>query len=215
MKKIFSILFLVCCTVTTNARSTYFNVRVGGGMASSIDAPKKIGETIIGPNAGACFIFQPNICVGSKKQFVLAPTLQYEACGFASDIFDHVISVPLLFGYRMRIGNGIFFVPKVGPTFGYLFTSAKDIDGTVWVENHQYSENITVYRDANCFIVGPYADLAFEIKRFVIGLNGYYSITSQDVAMYKSVNILSSADENSSLSAFHHYCMYLTFGVKF
>ncbi len=247
MKKIFSILFCVFCAVTAGAKTTYyFNARIGGGLASGFDAPKKLNGAILGPDPGATVMFQPNICVGSKKQFVLAPTLQYEVSGFTTDLhMDHVISVPLLFGYRVRMGNGIFFVPKIGPTLGYLISSSgKDYlgfggiipPGYVEEWTSSYSDNLgsgvmAVFREKNSFIIGPYLDLAFEIKRFVIGLSGYYSITSQEMGVekyvydnagiygyftsYTLIGGLSSNEENSSLSAFHHYGMYLTFGVKF
>lgn len=59
-------------------------------------------------------------------------------------------------GYRKRIGNNCLFVPKVGVAGGYF--------------------SLSDYDDA--FLVGPSIDLAFELKHFVIGLTGFYSINT-------------------------------------
>lgn len=57
-------------------------------------------------------------------------------------------------GYRTRIGNNCLFVPKVGVAGGYF-------------SQEEYDET---------FLVGPSIDLALELKHFVIGLTGFYSI---------------------------------------
>ena len=202
-------LFLLS-VVTVSARSAYFNVRVGGGMTSGINAPGKINDAILRPAGGVTFMFQPNILLGNSKKFVLAPSLQYEYAGIGETVRDHVVSIPILFGYRVKLSDGIFFVPKVGPTLGCRISSRRTI-----------YNNFDISKEKEHFIAGAYLDLCFEIKRFVIGLNGYYSFTSQEIVLndintyFISQHQLSSSTEGSSLSPFHSYGLFMTFGYKF
>lgn len=200
-------LFLLS-VVTVSARSAYFNVRVGGGITSGITAPGKIDDAILRPAGGVTFMFQPNILLGGSKKFVIAPSLQYEYAGLGDEIRDHVLSAPILFGYRIKLSDGIFFVPKVGPTLGCRFSNHRTI--------YQY---ICVSKEKEQFIAGAYLDLCFEIRRFVIGLNGYYSFTSQEIILSDNFStksyILSSSDAGSSLSPYHPYGLFMTVGYKF
>lgn len=210
MKKTLLFVLLLLSAITVSARTTYFNVRVGGGLTSGIDAPGKIDDAILRPAGGVTFMFQPNILIGGSKKFVLAPSLQYEYAGLGDEIRDHVVSLPILFGYRIKLSDGIFFVPKAGPTLGYRISNHRTI-----------YNNFDISKEKEHFIAGAYLDLCFEIKRFVIGLNGYYSFTSQEIVLndintyFISKHLLSSSTEGSSLSPFHSYGLFMTFGYKF
>ena len=75
----------------------------------------------------------------------------------------------------------MIFSPKVGPAVGYNGNAS------------------------GCTIVGIASDLAFEIKHFVVGANGYYSFTSAEMdgwGMMYDHNIF-------------NYGVYLTLGYKF
>ena len=79
---------------------------------------------------------------------------------FATDDEDIAAMLHTNIGYRTRISNNCLFVPKVGVAGGYF----GDTEGTI--------------------LVGPSIDLALELKHFVIGLTGFYSINTTEHHVY-------------------------------
>lgn len=119
-----------------------------------------------------CLSLQTNIPLSAASKFAVSPTLTV-----ATPDMDVVnIILPVYFGYKTILANQTLFVPKIGPCVGYL-------------------------TDNGSFVAGPAAELAVEIKHFVIGVNGYYSLTS-------------TTDDGDKYE-FNHYGTFLTLGYKF
>lgn len=193
MKKLL-ILALLLGTVAASARSTIWNIRVGGGLQSNYKTyGVGYGDRIIGPAPGVEFLLQPNIALGEKKKWVFAPSLQV---GIACEAeYATQFSMPLLFGYRIKMGNRSMFVPKVGPYVGYCIKP-----GNV--------------------VAGPMLDLAFEFGRFVMGIDAYYSFLSGNAEYYYySFRWIGSFRTDGSMieakSKYNPYGINISFGVKF
>lgn len=119
-----------------------------------------------------CLSLQTNIPLSAASKFAVSPTLTV-----ATPDMDVVnIILPVYFGYKTILANQTLFVPKIGPCVGYL-------------------------TDNGSFVAGPAAELAVEIKHFVIGVNGYYSLTS-------------TTDDGDNYE-FNHYGAFFTLGYKF
>lgn len=90
---------------------------------------------------------QSNIPFSNNQIWTFSPTIQI------APVVDGepLLCLPLLFGYKNILGNHSFIIPKLGPFIGY------DTNGA--------------------FMVGPSVELAFEIKHFVVALNGVFSFT--------------------------------------
>lgn len=97
--------------------------------------------------------FEGNISLGERNTgCVFSPSMF-----ILSDFADHVVlNVPFHFGYKMSMDNGSFFIPKIGPMLG-LYIGSFD----------------------NSFAYGPSAELAFEIKHFIIAANGFYDVNNK------------------------------------
>lgn len=150
MRKIFFVLFALCAFTVNSHAITYYNVRGGIGYEPTL----KYAD----PDIGIALMFQPNICFGKQKNIVFSPTLQFDVTVGEDVSFRPML--PLLIGYRVRLGDRTLFVPKIGPMVGYGIRASSSHGNTV--------------------LVGPYVDLCFEIHRFVIGLNSYYSFSGND-----------------------------------
>lgn len=190
MKKILFIVLLFGA-VTASARRTAWDIRLGTGMQGSCNSSRyglKVGDKLISPAPGIEFLLQPNIGLGDKQKWVFAPTLQ-AALAFGDDL-SYQVSVPLLFGYRIKAGNRVLFVPKVGP-FAGIITGYKAV--------------------ADLPVAGPMLDLAFEFGHFVVGLDAYYSFISRD-AWFEYGDWYNS---KSFSHKFNPYGMNISFGVKF
>lgn len=111
----------------------------------------RIGGTIMDEYTTLTTMTQANISLKNVGLWVFSPAVQ-----FATDGDSKAIMLHANMGYRTRIGNNCLFVPKVGVAGGYF--------------------SLSDYDDA--FLVGPSIDLAFELKHFVIGLTGFYSINT-------------------------------------
>lgn len=111
----------------------------------------RIGGTIMDEYTTLTTMTQANISLKNVGLWVFSPAVQ-----FATDGGSKAIMLHANMGYRTRIGNNCLFVPKVGVAGGYF--------------------SLSDYDDA--FLVGPSIDLAFELKHFVIGLTGFYSINT-------------------------------------
>lgn len=113
----------------------------------------RVGGAVTGGNATFTTMTQANISLKNVGLWVFSPAVQ-----FATDGDGKAIMIHANMGYRTRIGNNCLFVPKVGVAGGYAegyFSEAGDFEA---------------------FLVGPSIDLALELKHFVIGLTGFYSI---------------------------------------
>ncbi len=97
--------------------------------------------------AGANIGFQANIPINRNERWVVSPTL-IAASEFA-DTFQGSLSI--FIGHKIRIANNALFIPKIGPMVGFEANDSR-------------------------FMAGPSIDLAFEIKHFIVSLNGYYSL---------------------------------------
>lgn len=116
---------------------------------------------------------QTNIPLSAASKYTVSPTLTV-----ATPDMDNVdIILPVYFGYKTILGSQTLFVPKIGPCVGYSTANGS-------------------------FVAGPAVELAVEIKHFVIGVNGYYSLTKEYLDYYYY-------DE------FNHYGAFLTLGYKF
>lgn len=118
-----------------------------------------------------CLSLQTNIPLSAASKYTVSPTLTV-----ATPDMDVDIILPVYFGYKTILGNQALFVPKIGPCVGYSTSNGS-------------------------FVAGPAAELAVEIKHFVIGVNGYYSLTSDSYTDYDS--------------EFNHYGAFFTLGYKF
>ena len=96
-------------------------------------------------------IAQANISLKNVGLWVFSPAVQLATEGDNTAAMLHANM-----GYRKRIGNNCLFVPKLGVAGGYF--------------------SLAGYNEA--FLVGPSIDLALELKHFVIGLTGFYSINT-------------------------------------
>ena len=94
-------------------------------------------------------IAQANISLKNVGLWVFSPAVQ-----LATDGDDTAAMLHANMGYRTRIGNNCLFAPKVGVAGGFF----------------------SLYDYDEAFLVGPSIDLALELKHFVIGLTGFYSI---------------------------------------
>lgn len=111
----------------------------------------RIGGTIMDEYTTLTTMTQANISLKNVGLWVFSPAVQ-----FATDGGSKAIMLHANMGYRTRIGNNCLFAPKVGVAGGYF----------------------SLYDYDDAFLVGPSIDLALELKHFVIGLTGFYSINT-------------------------------------
>lgn len=109
----------------------------------------RAGGAILNDCAAFTTMTQANISLKNVSLWTFSPAVQ-----FATDGDDTAAMLHANIGYRTRIGNNCLFVPKVGVAGGYF----------------------SLYDYDEAFLVGPSIDLALELKHFVIGLTGFYSI---------------------------------------
>lgn len=153
MKKFLVTMVAVFIAMAGYAQTT-FNVRVGGGMFQIFDDyyyDEYYYDVCCDDCYGAALTFEANIPLGSRKnKFVFSPSV------FMASDFDEggVLNIPLHFGYKVPIGIGSLFIPKIGPMIGY-----------------------NVYNESLAF--GPSAEFAFEIKHFVFAVNGYVDFMAE------------------------------------
>ena len=109
----------------------------------------RAGVAYLNEDAAFTTMAQANISLKNVSLWTFSPAVQ-----FATDGDDIAAMLHANMGYRTRIGNNCLFVPKMGIAVGYFSQAG--------------------YHDT--YQVGPSIDLALELKRFVIGLTGFYSI---------------------------------------
>ena len=107
----------------------------------------RAGGAVLSDAASFTTMAQANISLNNYGSWTFSPAVQ-----LATDGDDTAAMLHANMGYRTRIGNNCLFAPKVGVAGGYF----GDTEGTI--------------------LVGPSIDLALELKHFVIGLTGFYSI---------------------------------------
>lgn len=159
MKKLFAIMSVAFILATASYAQATFNIRVGGGLHQAYSESYSSYNYSYGYNyyyyddgiesyPSAAFVFETNIPLGGRaSKFVFSPSLF-----IASDCLNLVaFNVPLYFGYKIPMSSSSIFIPKIGPMLGY------DI-----------STNSDVYSD---FAAGLSAEIAFEIKHFIIAAN--------------------------------------------
>lgn len=117
----------------------------------------RVGGTIMDEYTTLTTMAQANISLKNVSFWTFSPAVQ-----FATDGDGIAAMLHANMGYRTRIGNNCLFVPKVGVAGGYFW-------------HDSYNET---------FLVGPSIDLALELKHFVIGLTGFYSINKAMETFY-------------------------------
>lgn len=109
----------------------------------------RVGGAVLNEYAAFTTMAQANIPLKNVSLWTFSPAVQ-----LAINDEDIAAMLHANMGYRTRIGNNCLFAPKVGVAGGYF--------------------SLSDYYDD--FLVGPSIDLALELKHFVIGLTGFYSI---------------------------------------
>lgn len=123
----------------------------------------RVGGTIMDEYTTLTTMAQANISLKNVSLWTFSPAVQFATDGDGITAMLHANM-----GYRTRIGNNCLFVPKVGVAGGYFW-------------HDSYNET---------FLVGPSIDLALELKHFVIGLTGFYSINkAMETFYYETDNI--------------------------
>lgn len=115
----------------------------------------RAGGAVLSDAAVFTTMAQENISLNNYGSWTFSPAVQ-----LATDGDDIAAMLHANMGYRTRIGNNCLFAPKVGVAGGYF----GDTEGTI--------------------LVGPSIDLALELKHFVIGLTGFYSINTTEHHVY-------------------------------
>lgn len=115
----------------------------------------RAGGAVLSDAAVFTTMAQENISLNNYGSWTFSPAVQFATDGDGITAMLHANM-----GYRTRIGNNCLFVPKVGVAGGYF----GDTEGTI--------------------LVGPSIDLALELKHFVIGLTGFYSINTTEHHIY-------------------------------
>lgn len=117
----------------------------------------RAGGAVLSDAAVFTTMAQENISLNNYGSWTFSPAVQFATDGDGITAMFHANM-----GYRTRIGNNCLFVPKVGVAGGYFW-------------HDSYNET---------FLVGPSIDLALELKHFVIGLTGFYSINKAMETFY-------------------------------
>lgn len=117
----------------------------------------RAGGAVLNDYAAFTTMAQANISLKNVSLWTFSPAVQLATDGDGIAAMLHANM-----GYRTRIGNNCLFAPKVGVAGGYF--SQEEYDGT--------------------FLAGPSIDLAFEMKHFVIGFTGFYSINKASANQY-------------------------------
>lgn len=125
----------------------------------------RVGGAILNDYAAFTTMTQANISLKNVSLWTFSPAVQFATDGDGITAMLHANM-----GYRKRIGNNCLFVPKIGVAGGYF--------------------SLAGYNEA--FLVGPSIDLALELKHFVIGVTGFYSIN-------KTVDIESYYDDEYNI----------------
>ena len=149
MKQLFICMVLAMMAIGIDAQTTW-NVRVGGGyMETSEEGEAWNDWDYVGDDAfGALLAVEANIPFKNQaNRWTFSPSL---LLSYGYGIFE--IVAPLQIGHKVAMTRGCLFFPKFGVAVG------AEIGGV------------------QTLIVGPSAELAFEIKHFVFAINSYYGL---------------------------------------
>lgn len=152
MKRFISVLLICLATISLSAQ-TSFDIRVGAGLGGIKNDPDWGSSQYKNP-LSVGLLLQPNITLKKGLNWTFSPSLrgtfyQYE------DNRAITANINTMFGYRVQMGNQKFFSPKLGPFVG-LECQQGGLPGSI--------------------LAGVATDLSFELKHFVVGVDGYYSI---------------------------------------
>lgn len=148
MKKLLVTLICAVMAIGLNAQNTY-NVRLGyGGVNLNVDGKLELHSLITGG-------FQANFPVKPHSPITFSPALELGYASFASEYDDSYfhIAFPLHLGYKIPMANKCIFYPKAGLKAGYI-SSTND-----------------------SFYIGPSAEVALEIKNFIVAVNGSFPVS--------------------------------------
>lgn len=152
MKKILLSLMMAVTAIGASAQNTY-NVRVGGVWHGGLK-----------DYTAASVMGQINIPFKNISPWVFSPAAQF-AIGEHSSF---TVMAHANVGFYAKISDGCLFVPKIGFAGGCIEA----------IEKYNPGEYENIYGRKTLF--GPSVDLAFELKHFVVGLTGFYSINTLD-----------------------------------
>ena len=148
MKKLFICMVLAMMAIGIDAQTTW-NVRVGGGYMETSFETWNGGDYCSDGVFGALLAVEANIPFKKiANRWTFSPSLLLSSD--LGEIFE--IVAPLQIGHKVAMTRGSLFFPKFGVAVG------AEIGG------------------AETLIVGPSAELAFEIKHFVFAINSYYGL---------------------------------------
>lgn len=147
MKKLFICMVLAMMAIGIDAQTTW-NVRVGGGLMQISEEGWNSWDRESYDAFGALLAVEANIPFKHQaNRWTFSPSIL-----LSSDFECFHIIAPLQVGHKIPMSRGSLFFPKLGVAVG------AEIGG----------EEI--------LIVGPSAELAFEIKHFVFAINSYYGL---------------------------------------
>ncbi|MGM9929373.1 MAG: hypothetical protein ACI35P_15625 [Bacillus sp. (in: firmicutes)] len=133
--------FIMIFMAISAGAQTTFNIRAGAGV---FDYKYEIKPSDYDTETffNGTIIAQANISLGRRSYFTFSPSAMV-----ATDLLERPhVYVPLFIGYKIPTGNQCLFFPKIGPMAGIDFKEDR-------------------------FTVGPSAELAFELKHFVVSAN--------------------------------------------
>lgn len=149
-KKFFICLVLAVMAIGANAQTTW-NVRVGAGTFGII----KDNFDGVSQRFGPALTAECNIPFKLGGSYTFSPSILAALSSGSSDAYTEIVSC-LHLGYKTVLSNNVLFFPKIGPMLGYC--------DNVW--------------DSTC-LLGPSAELAFEMKHFVVALNAYIGLIDE------------------------------------
>ena len=174
MKKIFFTVTLIMTALVSNAQIS-FDVRVGANVSGieNSDAKMKLG---LKAGAGIDYAF--------TEAFSLRPMLYYTSkgvsegksnLGFFPDKTTSLdyIQLPVLAAYHFKITDGFSLVANAGPYAAYLINEKNTDDAVKF----------------NKFDAGVNAGLDFVFRRFVVGVEAEYGLSSLSSNVSKLHNI--------------------------
>lgn len=142
MKKLLICMVMATMAVCANAQITW-NVRAGAGIQGFVC--DEYGST---HEMSIALLAQTNIPLKKASPFTFSPSISISA---PVEFENLNVTLPLLFGYKIPMGNNTLFIPKVGPMIG----------------TNTYNGE---------FLFGPSIELPFEINRVVLAINGNFSV---------------------------------------
>lgn len=153
MRKIIFSFIMFFMAISAGAQTT-FNIRAGAGVFDYKAHLYNDEYWATDQAVGGAILAQANIPFGNTSFFTFSPSGIFEIGG--SDYYDTTfeLTIPLFLGYKIPTGNQCLFFPKIGPMVNMNF-------------------------DEGPITVGPAAELAFELKHFVVSANVHLGLIDQ------------------------------------